>query len=113
MVLSAFFWGYMMTQVLGGYVSDRVGGERVMLVASVLWSSVTLCTPWLIQMSAYTSHSLYFVVPFRILLGVSQGMTYKFHLSFLNYSLLFCFSAAKFFKVLKSFSFVFFCQFVQ
>ena len=72
-VLSAFFWGYMLTQVLGGYVSDRVGGERVMLVASVLWSTITLCTPWVIQMSAYSPYSFYIIVLFRILLGVSQG----------------------------------------
>ncbi|KAK7100472.1 hypothetical protein V1264_023423 [Littorina saxatilis] len=73
-VLSAFFWGYMMTQVLGGYVSDRVGGERVLLMASVVWSSITLCTPLLIQLSVYNSYSLYIVVLFRVLLGVSQGV---------------------------------------
>ena len=67
-----------MTQVLGGYVSDRVGGERVMLVAAVLWSSIMLCTPWLIQISTYSSHSLYIVVLFRILLGASQGTMFIF-----------------------------------
>lgn len=73
-VLSAFFWGYMTTQILGGYLSDRVGGERVLLVASVLWSSVTFCTPLIIRLSTYTPFPIYVIVAFRVLLGVSQGV---------------------------------------
>lgn len=74
-VMSSFFWGYMTTQVLGGYVSDRVGGERVVIVVSVLWASITLLTPFLIYLQAtYSPDSLHFIIAFRVLLGISQGV---------------------------------------
>ncbi|UYV76318.1 hypothetical protein LAZ67_14000008, partial [Cordylochernes scorpioides] len=44
-VLASFFWGYALTQVIGGYLSDRVGGARVLAWAAVAWSLVTLTTP--------------------------------------------------------------------
>ncbi|KAL8590484.1 hypothetical protein ACOMHN_011697 [Nucella lapillus] len=74
MVMSAFFWGYMTTQILGGYLSDRVGGERVLLAASVLWSTVTFCTPLIIHLSTYTPFPILLIVVFRVLLGISQGV---------------------------------------
>ena len=94
-ILSAFFWGYMLTQVLGGFASDRIGGERVMLAACVLWSSVTLLTPIAILLSAYSSYGLYFVMLFRVMLGFSQGMKFVhffFHeIFFVQFFLFFCF----------------------
>ena len=41
-VLSSFFWGYALTQVLGGYLSDRFGAERVLLAAGLGWGLVTV-----------------------------------------------------------------------
>ncbi|KAL1483273.1 hypothetical protein MTO96_033300 [Rhipicephalus appendiculatus] len=44
-VLCCFFWGYALTQVLGGYLGDMWGGDKVMLGAAVGWSLLTLYTP--------------------------------------------------------------------
>jgi len=44
-VLSSFFIGYMATQVLGGFLSDRFGGKIVLGMGVLLWSAFTLLTP--------------------------------------------------------------------
>src|SRR5262245_54389736 len=44
-VLSAFFYGYLATQVLGGWLADRYGGKRVLGIAVVWWSIFTFLTP--------------------------------------------------------------------
>ncbi|KAI8773926.1 solute carrier family 17 member 9-like [Biomphalaria glabrata] len=72
-VLSAFFWGYTMTQFLGGYLSDRIGGELVLPVAACVWSLITFWTPQLAYLSTDKHNSLYIVVLSRVLLGISQG----------------------------------------
>lgn len=72
-MLSSFFWGYTMTQFFGGYMSDRVGGERVLLVAACLWSTLTFFTPLIIQMILDKYTTMYVVVVARVLLGFSQG----------------------------------------
>ena len=41
-VLSSFFWGYALTQILGGYLSDRFGAERVLFAAGLGWGLVTV-----------------------------------------------------------------------
>ncbi|KAK7482245.1 hypothetical protein BaRGS_00026488 [Batillaria attramentaria] len=73
-VLSAFFWGYTMTQFLGGYLSDRVGGDVVLPIAACLWSLVTFWTPQFAYLSTDKHTSLYIVVLSRVFLGICQGV---------------------------------------
>jgi ACS family sodium-dependent inorganic phosphate cotransporter len=45
LVLSAFFWGYLWPQLIGGWIADRIGGKRVLLAGVALWSAATILTP--------------------------------------------------------------------
>ncbi|KAK3791568.1 hypothetical protein RRG08_002924 [Elysia crispata] len=76
MVLSAFFWGYCMTQFLGGVLSDRVGGDVVLPIAACMWSLITFWTPWFAYLSTDKKYALYIVVLSRVLLGAFQGFHY-------------------------------------
>ena len=44
-VLSAFFAGYILLQVVGGRLADRYGGKAVLGTGVVLWSLFTMLTP--------------------------------------------------------------------
>ncbi|XP_071136553.1 voltage-gated purine nucleotide uniporter SLC17A9-like [Mytilus edulis] len=72
-VLGSFFWGYTMTQFLGGYLSDKIGGDVVLPVAATFWALVTLMTPQLAYLSTDKYSTLYIVILSRVLLGLSQG----------------------------------------
>ncbi|KAM5134949.1 voltage-gated purine nucleotide uniporter SLC17A9 [Mantella aurantiaca] len=71
LALSSFFWGYCLTQVAGGHLSDKVGGERVLLVSALLWGLITVITP---LAARATSASLYLVSFLRFLMGLLQGV---------------------------------------
>jgi ACS family sodium-dependent inorganic phosphate cotransporter len=45
LVQSAFFWGYILCQLPGGYLSSRFGGRRVLPVGVGLWSLATAMIP--------------------------------------------------------------------
>jgi ACS family sodium-dependent inorganic phosphate cotransporter/ACS family sodium-dependent inorganic phosphate cotransporter-like MFS transporter 9 len=45
LVQSAFLWGYMATQLLGGILADLLGGKTVMAVSVVWFSVATALTP--------------------------------------------------------------------
>ncbi|KAI1729016.1 major facilitator superfamily domain-containing protein [Ditylenchus destructor] len=66
-VLSAFFWGYMTSQVLGGYLASRIGSTKVIVAVVFLSSLATLLSP-----VAARFHVFAFVF-LRVLLGFSQG----------------------------------------
>ncbi|KAF8061950.1 AMY1.2 [Scenedesmus sp. PABB004] len=69
-VLSAFFAGYGLTQVLGGTLSDKYGGGAVLAAGLGVWSLATALTP--LAASAGT-------VPLlgaRTLLGMAQGVAF-------------------------------------
>ncbi|XP_031780502.1 solute carrier family 17 member 9 [Nasonia vitripennis] len=74
-VLSSFFWGYTMTQVLGGYVSDRIGGQRIMWIAAIGWGISTFLLPDIISLfskdDAYSIETIAFA---RLINGAFQGM---------------------------------------
>ena len=44
-MLSAFFYGYMATQIIGGWVGDRYGYKRTLLVAMAVIVVATLASP--------------------------------------------------------------------
>jgi|TARA_B100002003_G_scaffold251663_1_gene296561 ACS family sodium-dependent inorganic phosphate cotransporter len=70
LVLSSFFMGYLVMQMLGGLLSNRFGGRNVFLAAVLLWSLFTILTP----LAAYVSFTALVVV--RLLLGVGEGAAY-------------------------------------
>ena len=72
-MLSAFFWGYILTQIIGGYLSDRMGGTTVLTTAAIGWSLMTLMMPRIIKTFASHYWSMLIIVFSRILLGALQG----------------------------------------
>lgn len=73
-VLGSFFWGYTMTQFLGGYLSDKVGGDVVVPIAACFWSILTFWTPQFAYLSTDKYVTLHILVLSRVLLGMFQGM---------------------------------------
>uniref|UniRef100_A0A3Q1G552 Voltage-gated purine nucleotide uniporter SLC17A9 n=1 Tax=Acanthochromis polyacanthus TaxID=80966 RepID=A0A3Q1G552_9TELE len=71
LVLGGFFWGYCFTQILGGHVSDKVGGERVLVISAASWAVITASTPLL---SYLGSHTLAVMTVARFLMGLLQGV---------------------------------------
>ncbi|BAM81935.1 probable Na+-dependent inorganic phosphate cotransporter [Cyanidioschyzon merolae strain 10D] len=67
-IQSAFFWGYLLTQLPGGYLADRYGGRSVLAFGVVSWSLMTFVTP----MAARSS--LPILLGARALLGVGEGV---------------------------------------
>lgn len=75
-VMGCFFWGYAMTQILGGYLADRFGGDRVLALASLIWGMVTAMTPRVAYWYNDPWITLNLLGAFRVILGFSQGLHY-------------------------------------
>ncbi|XP_069126561.1 voltage-gated purine nucleotide uniporter SLC17A9-like isoform X1 [Argopecten irradians] len=75
-VLSCFFWGYTMTQFLGGYLADKVGGDVVLPIAACFWSMITFWTPQLAYLSTDKYLTLHILIVSRVFLGIFQGFHY-------------------------------------
>ncbi len=93
-VLSSFFWGYALTQILGGYLSDKFGAEKVLLAAGVGWGFVTVSHagkfrnflhtfnyffhqfwfPQLVYMFSEHDTAFSFILFARVFLGACQGV---------------------------------------
>ncbi|XP_044508816.1 probable anion transporter 5 [Mangifera indica] len=68
-ILSTFYIGYACSQVPGGWVAQRIGGRKVLLLSFVLWSSTCFLVP------LDPNRPLILVVA-RLLVGVSQGFIF-------------------------------------
>jgi MFS transporter, ACS family, solute carrier family 17 (sodium-dependent inorganic phosphate cotransporter), other len=66
-VQASFFWGYMLSQIPGGYASSRLGGRRVLPAGVGLWSAATAAVPLL----AGTIPGLFVS---RSLVGLGEGV---------------------------------------
>jgi MFS family permease len=73
-ILGSFFYGYIATQVLGGYIATRFGGKHVFGFGILGTSVLTILTPF----AARAGVSSLIVV--RILEGFGEGVTFPaFH----------------------------------
>lgn len=67
-VQSSFFWGYLLTQVLGGVWADKFGGKRVLSFGVIWWSMATALTP------LAASLGLPVLLVMRACMGVGEGV---------------------------------------
>lgn len=67
-IQSAFFWGYVLTQILGGWAADKYGGKVVLGAGVLVWSLMTFLTP------AAANAGLIPLLAARALLGVGEGV---------------------------------------
>lgn len=81
-VLGGFFWGYCITQILGGHVSDKIGGEHILLMSAVSWGLITAVTPLLARLS---SRALLLMTAARFLMGLLQGVFFPSLASLCSY----------------------------
>ena len=76
MALSAFFCGYVLTNVLGGSLSDRIGGQIVICYTSFGWGVLTFMLPYLARTESLLHTGTTSVLFVRFLTGVCQGVFY-------------------------------------
>ena len=69
-ILSAFFAGYGMTQVIGGQLADRYGGSAVLAGGLALWSACAAAAP------AAATIGIAAVVATRVGVGLAQGLAF-------------------------------------
>ena len=77
-VLSVFYAGYLLMQLLGGLLSNRFGGRNVYLFCVFVWSLTTVLTP----IAAYASFAALIVA--RVALGLGEGATYPASYNLIN-----------------------------
>lgn len=70
-ISSAFFAGYMVTNLCGGYLATRFSPKQVLAGGVVLWSLFTLATP-----AAAASQSLPELLAVRSMMGIGEGVSY-------------------------------------
>jgi MFS family permease len=68
LVFSAFAYPYLLFQIIGGWVSDRFGARRTLLVCGVIWGAATVLTG--------LAGGLASLLVARVLLGFGEGATF-------------------------------------
>ncbi|XP_066597139.1 voltage-gated purine nucleotide uniporter SLC17A9 isoform X2 [Prorops nasuta] len=73
-ILSSFFWGYTLTQVISGYISDKIGGQKVLLFSALGWSTTAFFMTKIIESFSKDSSSVFLIGTARVVNGAFQGM---------------------------------------
>lgn len=68
-VLGAFFWGYILTQVPGGYLATRFGGRTMLLI------SISTALPTIV-FAPLSKEYVTWLAACRFLAGIAQGFTF-------------------------------------
>lgn len=77
-VLSSFFVGYLIMQLLGGLLANKFGGRNVFLVAVLVWSLFTALTP----PASYISFEALILA--RFMVGFGEGAAFPSVYSLIN-----------------------------
>lgn len=83
-ILSSFFWGYTLTQVISGYISDRIGGQKVLWISALGWSVTTFFMPEIIQSFSTDQTSVLLIAVVRMINGAFQGMHFPSMISLIS-----------------------------
>ncbi|XP_012943338.1 sialin [Aplysia californica] len=69
-VLGAFFYGYIVTQLPGGWLASKIGGKNLFGYGVLCTSLLTLVTP------VAARYSVYLFIAVRVLEGIGEGVTF-------------------------------------
>lgn len=72
-VMSMFFAGYALTQIPGGWLSDKYGGSKVIQAGTTWWSIFTMLTP--------AGATLPLMALIRVMMGVGEGVNAPAHIA--------------------------------
>ncbi|WP_296257754.1 MULTISPECIES: MFS transporter [unclassified Pseudomonas] len=68
LVFSAFAYPYLVFQIIGGWVSDRFGAKRTLVVCGLIWAAATVLTG--------LAEGFASLLVARVLLGLGEGATF-------------------------------------
>ncbi|CAM9547503.1 unnamed protein product [Ectocarpus sp. 6 AP-2014] len=68
-VMSAFYYGYTVMQLPGGWLSARHGGARILGLSFALWGSISMVMPGTVHDGSTT-----ILIACRVAIGASQGL---------------------------------------
>ncbi|XP_019430051.1 PREDICTED: ascorbate transporter, chloroplastic isoform X3 [Lupinus angustifolius] len=68
LIQSSFFWGYLLTQILGGIWADKLGGKVVLGFGVIWWSIATVLTPIAAKLG------LPYLLIMRAFMGIGEGV---------------------------------------
>ncbi|KAL2335984.1 hypothetical protein Fmac_010430 [Flemingia macrophylla] len=68
LIQSSFFWGYLLTQIIGGIWADKLGGKLVLGFGVVWWSIATVLTPIAARLG------LPCLLVMRAFMGIGEGV---------------------------------------
>ncbi|PKU76430.1 probable anion transporter 6 [Dendrobium catenatum] len=69
LILSTFYYGYVLSQIPGGWAAQSLGGRRILLLAFLLWSSICALVPM-------DPNQVVILVISRLLVGAAQGFIF-------------------------------------
>ena len=73
-ILGSFFWGYLLTQILGGWLAGRFGGKRIFGYCMLATALATLLTP------VGSKGSPYLLMVLQVIKGLGEVSTYSWTL---------------------------------
>ncbi|KYN14370.1 PREDICTED: putative inorganic phosphate cotransporter isoform X1 [Trachymyrmex cornetzi] len=71
LILSSFFWGYILTHIPGGILSERFGGKYTLGLGILSTAIFTLLTPLVVQWGDAVG-----LIVLRVLMGLGEGTTF-------------------------------------
>uniref|UniRef100_A0A8C5WLN6 Sialin n=1 Tax=Leptobrachium leishanense TaxID=445787 RepID=A0A8C5WLN6_9ANUR len=69
-ILASFFYGYILTQIPGGYLAGKIGGKRLLGIGIFCTSALTLLTPLAADLGAG------YLIAVRVIEGFGEGVAY-------------------------------------
>ncbi|KAL1497230.1 hypothetical protein ABEB36_008225 [Hypothenemus hampei] len=73
LILSAFYWGYLITHLPGGILSSKFGGKYALGLGILSTGIFTVLTPWVVKL---THGDWRWLVALRVIEGLGEGTTY-------------------------------------
>ncbi|MCL6454951.1 MAG: MFS transporter [Alicyclobacillus sp.] len=77
-LLSAFFWGYVITQIPGGWIAARFSAKYVIICAVAVWGVMSILTGWMPTFGG--------LLAVRFIMGLAEGVVWPaFSVIFVNW----------------------------